>query len=124
MEQNSLNPLDNALKLYRSMLDDIIAIFDEQFMENVSKYIFNNVFKKGCQIKINLIKALLNDVQIRLNPEILESIDSFLNSVQDANKGKYDYISRKDEISLIAYCYCIIDTFNYLIRKKDKNYSS
>ena len=34
MEQISL---DYALKLYNTILDDIINIFAEQFMENISK---------------------------------------------------------------------------------------
>ena len=112
--------LDYVLKLYSAILDDIINIFAEQFMENISKSIFQDVIKKGIKFKINLLNALMKDVKIRLNTESLDHINSFFDSVLNANNGKYDDISRKDEISIIIYCYCLIDTFNYLVRKKSQ----
>ena len=117
MEQISL---DYALKLYNTILDDIINIFAEQFMENVSQSTFEDVMKRGIKYKLKLLKALMNDVTVRLNSETLENINSFFSSVLNAINGKYDDISRKDEISLIVYCYCLIDTFNYLVRKKSQ----
>ena len=117
MEQISL---DYALKLYNAILDDIINIFAEQFMENIPKSIFQGVIKEGIKYKINLLNALMKDVKIRLNKESLDHINSFFDSVLNAKSGKYDDISRKDEISIIVYCYCIIDTFNYLVRKKSQ----
>ena len=117
MEQTSL---DYALRLYNAMLNDMINIFADQFMENVSKATFENVIGWGVELKLELLKALMKDVEVRLNQECLENINSFFNSVTNANLQKYDDISNKDDVSIIIYCYCLIDTFNYLVRKKSQ----
>ena len=112
--------LDFVKQLYISVLDDIITIFQEQFMksdENTQSS-FKFVNSQGIVYKANLIKALLNDVKSRLNSAILEGINAFLFSAIECNKGKYDTFSERNEISLVAYCYCLIDCFNYLVRKK------
>ena len=116
---NQLN-LDFVKQLYMSVIDDIITIFQEQFMksdENTQSS-FKFVSSQGIVYKVNLIKALLNDVKSRLNADILEGINAFLFSAIDASKGKNDTLLARNEISLVAYCYCLIDCFNYLVRKK------
>ena len=118
MEQTSL---DYTLKLYNAMLDDMINIFADQFMEKVPKSKFEEIMKKDIQYKLSLLKSLMKDVTVRFTSENLENINSFFDSVLNAFNGKYDDISRKDEISIIVYCYCLIDTFNYLVRKKSQD---
>ena len=53
----------------------------------------------------------------RLNSDILEGINAFLFSAIECCKGN-DNLFARNEISLAAYCYCLIDCFNYLVRKK------
>ena len=116
---NQLN-LDFVKQLYISVLDDIITIFQDQFMKSdeSTQSSFKFVNSQGIVYKANLIKALLNDVKSRLNSAILEGINAFLFSAIECSKGKYDTFSERNEISLVAYCYCLIDCFNYLVRKK------
>ena len=116
---NQLN-LDFVKQLYISVLDDILIIFQEQFMKSdeSTQSSFKFVSSQGIFYKANLIKALLNDVKSRLNATILEGINAFLCSAIEYSKGKYDTFSERNEISLVAYCYCLTDCFNYLVRKK------
>ena len=118
MEQTSL---DYTLKLYNAMLDDMINIFADQFMEKVPKSKLEEIMKKDIQYKLSLLKSLMKDVTVRFTSENLENINSFFDSVLNAFNGKDDDISRKKEISIIVYCYCLIDTFNYLVRKKSQD---
>ena len=112
--------LDNTKKLYVALLDDILDIFMDQFMENnkKTKSGIEIVISKGISYKVELLKKLLIDVKSRLNEEILKNMKGFFLSAKNIDKGKLDFISKKDELSLMAYFYCLIDTFNYLVRKK------
>ena len=118
--------LDNTKKLYVALLDDILDIFMDQFMENnkKTKSGIEIVISKGISYKVELLKKLLIDVKSRLNEEILKNMKGFFLSAKNIDKGKLDFISKKDELSLMAYFYCLIDTFNYLVRKKNKLYFS
>ena len=98
---NRLN-IDFVKQLYISVLDDIITIFQDQFMnsdENTQSSI-KFVRNQGIFYKAKLIEALLNQVKSRLNTEMMEAINAFLFSAIDASKGKYDTLSERNEISL------------------------